>query len=69
MSKVTRKPPIAAPAADAPTEGADIDAILRLSKESTARQRAREPGRKTPRDGPRGLTRDELYERGSPVAD
>ena len=69
MSKVTRKPPIAAPAGGTPTEGADIDALLRLSKAATARQRAREPDRKTPRDGPRGWTRDELYERGSPDAD
>ena len=69
MSKDTGKPPVTEPAVDAATEGPDIDRLLRLSKSVTARQRARKAGRKTPHDGSRGWTREELYERGYPVAD
>ena len=69
MSKDTGKPPVAEPAADAATEEPGIDRLLTLSRDATARKRARKAGRKPPHDGSRGWTRDELYERGSPDAD
>ena len=69
MSKDTGKPPATEPTADSPNEGPDIDRLLRLSRDATARKRARKAGRKTPHDGSRGWTREELYERGYPVAD
>ena len=69
MSTDTSKPPAKEPATDSLTEGFDIDARLRLFDAATARQRARKPSRKTPADGTRDWTREELYERGSSDAD
>ena len=50
-------------------KGRGTDARLHLFDAATARQRAREAGRNLPRTGTRGWTREELYERGHPVAD
>ena len=55
--------------ADAPAEGLDIEARLRLFDAATARQREREAGRPARRARARGWTRKELYERGRPDAD
>ena len=56
-------------AANEPAKGLDTDARLRLFDEATARQRAREAGHTLRATSSRGWTREELYERGRPVAD
>ncbi len=55
--------------ADAPREGLDIEARLRLFDAATERQRKREGRRRTGRASTRGWTREELYERGHADAD
>lgn len=54
--------------ADAPREGLDVEARLRLFDAATERQRKRE-GRRAGRASSRGWTREELYERGPADAD
>ena len=56
-------------AAREPAKGLDTDARLRLFDEATARQQARETGRRLRAASSRGWTREELYERGRPRAD
>ena len=55
--------------ADAPREGLDIEARLRLFDAATKRQRKRERGRRAGRADTRGWAREELYERGHADAD
>ena len=55
--------------ADAPREGLDAEARLRLFDAATERQREREGRRLTGRANTRGWTREELYERGHADAD
>ncbi|MDE0047955.1 MAG: AbrB/MazE/SpoVT family DNA-binding domain-containing protein [bacterium] len=55
--------------ADAPREGLDIEARLRLFDAATERQRKRDDGRRADRASTRGWTREELYERGHADAD
>ena len=55
--------------ADAPREGLDVEARLRLFDAATERQRNREGRRWASRASTRGWTREELYERGHADAD
>ena len=64
MSKVTGNASDTEAAVASPAEVLDTDARLSLFDASTARQRAREAGRKTARAGFHSSTRDKLYERG-----
>ena len=57
------------PTADQPAKERDTDARLRLFDAATKRQRAREAGRTLRKASSRGWTREELYQRGHPVAD
>ena len=65
MTRNAGKPPVTEPNADASTEGPNIEALLRLSKDATSRRWERELDRKARIALARGWTRDELYERGS----
>ena len=69
MSKDTDKTPATEPTGVTATEGPDIEALLRLSKDATSRRGTREADRMARLARTRGWTRDELYERGSPKAD
>ena len=65
MTKNAGMPPATEPDADASTEGPNIEALLRLSKDATSRRGERELDRKARIARERGWTRDQLYERGS----
>ena len=54
---------------NAPTEGLEVEARLRLFVAATERQRVRAAGRCSRRADTRGWTREELYERGRAAAD
>lgn len=49
--------------------GLDVEARLRLFDAATARQEARQAGRRARGQGGRGWTREELYERGGSRTD
>ena len=50
--------------ADLAPAGLDVEARMRLFDAATARQEARQTGRRARSQGSRGWTREELYERG-----
>ena len=65
MNKTTGKPSITQSTTDSSTREAAVEALLRLSRESTSRRGESEADRKARTARERGWTRDELYERGS----
>ena len=69
MNKATGKPSITQSTTDSSTREAAVEALLRLSRESTSRRGESEADRKARTARERGWTRDELYERGSWDAD
>ena len=57
------------PGTDVPASDLDVEARLHLFDEATARQEARQAGRRVRPDDRRGWTREELYERGRSSTD